>query len=111
MTGTPNPIVENFNLAELKQGLADGSVIVVDVREPNEFAAGHIPGALLNPLQSFKPENLPKVEGKRVILSCQSGKRSLVALGLAQAAGRDDVRGNFLGGFLAWAQGGEPVEK
>jgi rhodanese-related sulfurtransferase len=36
--------VNELELDELKAGLADGSILVVDVREPHEFAAGHIPG-------------------------------------------------------------------
>ncbi|MGH6867908.1 MAG: rhodanese-like domain-containing protein, partial [Methylocella sp.] len=37
--------VENVSIDELKKGLADGSILLVDVREPNEYAAGRIPGA------------------------------------------------------------------
>lgn len=103
-------VVEDVDLAELKQGLADGTVLLVDVREPDEYEAGHIPGATLNALQRFDPAALPKVPGKRVVLSCRSGKRSLNALALAQAAGRDDVRAHFPGGMLEWVQAGEPVE-
>ncbi|MGC2126782.1 MAG: rhodanese-like domain-containing protein, partial [Methylovirgula sp.] len=50
------PVVEDVTLVELKEGLSDGSIVLVDVREPYEFAAGHIPGSELNPLQSFDPE-------------------------------------------------------
>jgi rhodanese-related sulfurtransferase len=103
-------LVEDVDLAELKQGLEDGTVLLVDVREPDEYAAGHIPGASLNALQRFDPAALPKVSGKRVVLSCRSGKRSLSALALAQAAGRDDVRAHFPGGMLEWVQAGEAVE-
>ena len=53
---------------------------------------------------------LPREAGKRAVLSCRSGKRSLTALGLAQAAGRHDVRAHFEGGMLAWIAAGEPVE-
>ncbi|WP_051952557.1 rhodanese-like domain-containing protein [Methylocapsa aurea] len=102
--------VENVTLDELKQGLADGSILLVDVREPNEYAAGRIPGATLNALQRFDPKALPNEPGKRVVLSCRSGKRSLDALALAHRAGRDDVRAHFPGGFQAWAQAGEKVE-
>jgi rhodanese-related sulfurtransferase len=103
-------VVEDVDLAELKQGLEDGTVLLVDVREPDEYAAGHIPGASLNALQRFDPAALPKVPGKRVVLSCRSGKRSLSALALAQAAGRDDVKAHFSGGMLEWVGSGEPVE-
>ncbi len=102
--------VEEVGLEELKRGLADGSVLLVDVREPNEYAAGRIPGATLNPLQRFDPQALPREEGRRVVLSCRSGKRSLTALALAQAAGRVDICAHFDGGILAWVAAGEPVE-
>jgi rhodanese-related sulfurtransferase len=103
--------VEEVSLDDLKQGLSDGSILLVDVREPDEYAVGHIPGASLNALQRFDPEALPKVPGKRVVLSCRSGKRSLNALALAQAAGRSDVRAHFAGGMLEWVDAGEPVER
>ena|SRR5215471_2955320 len=101
---------ENVSREELKKGLEDGSILLVDVREPNEFAAGHIPGAALNPLQSFDPGALPDVPGKRVVLSCRSGRRSLIALELAGKAGRGDIRAHYPGGFQEWSNAGEPVE-
>ena len=104
--------VENVSRSELKKGLADGSILLVDVREPNEFADGHIPGARLNPLQSFDPSELPEREdGKRIVLSCRSGKRSLVAMQQAQAAGRTDIKAHYAGGMLDWNAAGEPVEE
>ncbi len=109
MTATLNR-VENVDIDELKRGLADGSILLVDVREPNEFAAGHIPGAMLNPLQSFDPAKLPNAPGKRVVISCRSGKRSLAALDYARLSGRSDVRAHYPGGFQEWAQRGEKVE-
>lgn len=109
MASTPNK-VENVSAEELKQGLASGKIVLIDVREPDEFAAGHIPGAQLNSLQSFDPAKLPQASDKRIVLSCRSGKRSLAALGLAQSAGRKDVVAHFPGGFLEWLQFGEKVE-
>lgn len=109
MTATLNK-VENVSIDELKRGLADGSILLVDVREPNEFVAGHIPGSTLNPLQSFDPSQLPNEPGKRVVLSCRSGKRSLTAIDLARLAGRRDVKAHYPGGFQEWAQRGEKVE-
>ncbi len=104
--------VENVGREELKRGLADGSIRLVDVREPNEYADGHIPGAILNPLQSFDPDTLPpSEEGKRVVLSCRSGKRSLVALERARNAGRTDLTAHYAGGMLDWNAAGEPIEE
>jgi rhodanese-related sulfurtransferase len=101
---------ENVSRDQLKTGLADGSILLVDVREPNEFAAGHIPGATLSPLQKFDPTVLPREHGKRVVLSCRSGKRSLTALALAKEAGRGDVCAHYPGGFQEWSNAREPVE-
>ena len=104
--------VENVGREELKRGLSDGSIRLVDVREPNEFADGHIPGALLNPLQSFDPAALPPAQdGKRVVLSCRSGKRSLIALERAREAGRTDITSHYAGGMLDWNAAGEPIEE
>lgn len=103
------PIVEDVSLEELKAGLADGSIALVDVREANEWAAGHIPGATFNPLSAFDPEALPRRPGQRVVLHCRSGRRSITALDLAQQAGRGDVRAHFTGGMLEWQGAGEPV--
>ena len=104
--------VENVGRDELKKGLADGSIVLVDVREPNEFADGHIQGAILNPLQSFDPEALPKKkDDQRIVLSCRSGKRSLVAMERARAAGRTDITAHYAGGMLDWSAAGEPIEE
>lgn len=104
--------VENVSREDLKKGLADGSIVLVDVREPNEYADGHIPGAQLNALQSFDPAALPpKQAGQRIVLSCRSGKRSVMAMERAQAAGRTDITAHYAGGMLDWNAAGEPVEE
>ena len=108
---SPHP-VENVSREELKRGLREGTIALVDVREPHEFADGHIPGASLNALQSFDPAALPPARaGQRIVLSCRSGKRSLHAIDLAQAAGRTDVTAHYPGGMLDWNAAGEAVEE
>lgn len=92
---------------EVKRGLSDGSIVLVDVREPNEFAAGHIPGSVSQPLSSFDPEALRALSG-RVVFSCAAGIRSLHAIEYAQATGID-LREHYRGGFKDWALAGEPV--
>jgi rhodanese-related sulfurtransferase len=105
------PIIEDVSLDELKRGLADGSILLVDVREPNEWDAGHIAGATLHPMSSFDPLELPRQESRRVVLQCRSGNRSAKALAIAQANGRKDVRAHFGGGMLEWTAAGEPIER
>ncbi len=111
MSAERQPVVEDVSLDEVKRGLADGSIALIDVREANEWAAGHIEGALFNPLSAFDPSALPKQPGKRVVVYCRSGRRTLSALALAQAAGRDDVKAHFGGSMNAWLAAGEPVAR
>ena len=80
------------------------------MREPHEFAAGHIPGSVSRPLSQFDPADLPNEPGKRIVLSCAAGVRSLRALAFAQSAGLD-VDSHYLGGFKDWVMRGEPVER
>ncbi|MDB5546358.1 MAG: Rhodanese domain protein [Hyphomicrobiales bacterium] len=101
--------VDVMSLEDVKAGLADHAIHLVDVREPHEYAAGHIPGAVNMPLSAFDPQALPK--DKPVVLSCQSGRRTLLGLQQAQEAGREDVHTHFQGSLNAWLQAGEPVER
>jgi rhodanese-related sulfurtransferase len=108
---TPAPFRE-ISLDDLKKGLAEGSVLLVDVREAEEYAAGHIDGALFNPLSRFDPAQLPKApEGKTVVLYCRSGKRSVSAMEMARLSGRGDVNTHFGGGILGWLNDQQPVTK
>jgi rhodanese-related sulfurtransferase len=92
---------------ELQKALGEGGVTVIDVREPHEFAGGHIPGAINLPLSRFKPDQIPP--GKPPVLICQAGARSGTALRQAHAAGANQVR-HYPGGMNGWrARGGEVV--
>lgn len=93
---------------ELDAMLRSGDALVVDVREADEFAAGHIPGAINMPLSDFQPSRLPNSEGRTLVLNCLGGKRSALALekcGVAQAA----VDTHLAGGFGAWQAARLPV--
>jgi rhodanese-related sulfurtransferase len=90
----------------LEEAVGTNAWTVVDVREPHEFAAGHIPNAVNAPMSSFDPEELP--EGKPVVLVCQSGGRSRNALNKARSVGRDDVR-HFAEGMNGWRSHNGPV--
>lgn len=94
----------DFN--DLEEAVGTSAWTVVDVREPHEFAAGHIPNAVNMPTSSFDPAKLP--EGKPVVLICQAGGRSRNALMKARGIGRDDVR-HFAGGMNGWRSHNGPV--
>lgn len=108
--GKSTPAHKEVTATELQAMLAVGEALVVDVREANEFAEGHIPGAVNMPLSSFQASKLPDGGGKTVVLNCLGGKRSGMALdkcSTAQAA----VDTHLAGGFGAWASAGLPVER
>jgi rhodanese-related sulfurtransferase len=95
---------------ELSAMIEDGCVLVIDVREPDEFAAGHIPGAVNRPLSSFDPAKVPAADGKAVVLSCAGGKRSGMALDRCRAA-QAAIDTHLAGGFGAWKAAGLPIER
>lgn len=95
---------------EVQGGLADGSLVLVDVREAHEFAAGHIPGSVSLPLSGFDPDALAEFSGRRIVFSCAAGVRSLHALNAARGAGLD-LREHYRGGFRDWMMSGSPVEQ
>lgn len=100
----------DISLEELKAGLATGAILLVDVREADEYAAGHIAGAQFNPLSQFDPGKLPVAdEGQKLVIYCRSGKRSVTAMEQARLMGRRDANTHFGGGILAWLNAGEPV--
>lgn len=83
---------------------------LIDVRTPEEFAEGHLAGAINIPLDSFDPAALPETEGAERVLYCRSARRSGVAAErLAQATGSTVV--HLDGGILAWEGAGLPVER
>ncbi|MGC2023768.1 rhodanese-like domain-containing protein, partial [Bradyrhizobium sp.] len=52
--------------------MADGRYLLVDVREPNEVAVDAYPGAVVVPLSSFDPQDIPDPQGKQVVFACRS---------------------------------------
>ncbi len=94
--------------AQLDAMIASGKAVLIDVREPDEFAAGHIAGARNHPLSTFDPASLPAAEDKRVILQCAGGKRSAIALDRCAQAGAA-VDTHLAGGLAAWREAGLPV--
>ena len=102
--------IVDVDLDEVKRGLEDGSMLLVDVREPHEFAAGHIPNSVSHPLSSFDPAALPVEDGKRIVFYCAAGVRSVRAIEFAQAAGLE-LREHFAGGFREWSLAGEPIAR
>jgi len=92
---------------DIRAALAMGEVLLVDVREPNEYACERIPGALLYPLSTFEPAALP-AEGRKLVVHCAAGGRSMTAAQQLIAAGHTSVI-NLDGGIAAWIAAGLPL--
>jgi rhodanese-related sulfurtransferase len=99
--------VRHLSREDIRQGVQDGTILIVDVRETFEFESGSIPGSLSMPLSQFDASLLPTERG-RIVFSCAAGVRSMRAIELAQAAGLD-LREHYVGGFKDWARSGEPI--
>lgn len=87
-------------------GLQDQGAALVDVREDDEWAAGHAPEAVHVPLADVS-DAASRFDGQQVLAVCRSGGRSAKAAEVLAAAGID-VR-NVAGGMTAWAEAGLPV--
>ena len=93
--------VHDLSPEEVARGLAEGKVLLVDVREPNETAVERYPDAVCVPLSEFDPSAIPDPAGRQVVFACQVGKRSITASLMAQAAGLP-YDAHLAGGMLAW---------
>ncbi len=82
--------------------------ILVDVRTPEEFRGGHIPGAVNIPLQSLQSRLSELPQDETVVLYCRSGNRSADAARILERAGYESVYD--MGGIIAWNAAGLPVE-
>lgn len=88
------------------------NALLLDVREPAEFASGHLPNALNIPLSQLAGagSQLGKYTAQPVVVYCQAGGRSRRAAGPLGKLGFKDVR-NLAGGVQAWKQAGLPLER
>jgi len=96
--------VTSIDTDQAKSYLADKQVddlTILDVRQPKEYEAGHIPGALLMPLPELT-DHLQRIDRtKPVMVYCASGGRSRMAAQLLSGQGFDPII-NVAGGFNAW---------
>ena len=93
---------------EVSDALASGRIVLVDVREPREFAAEHIDGAIPHPLSNFDAARLPDTRGRALVFQCGSGKRSALAVERCQQSGVG-ADAHLAGGIAAWKQAGLPT--
>lgn len=101
------PKIAQLGAKDAHQRQADGAVIV-DVREPNEWREGHIPGAVHIPLAQLGMHVSRFDSSQELIIVCRSGNRSAAAAGSLAQAGYERVS-NLQGGMIAWSAQRLPV--
>jgi rhodanese-related sulfurtransferase len=89
-------------------GLRAGRFHLIDIREPDEYAREHIPGAMSIPLSGLESANVKLEAGRTAVFHCKSGMRT--ESNCAKLAGRVDGDALLLeGGLDAWKKAGLPV--
>ncbi len=100
--------VENFTPTQVAAKLKAREIVLIDVREPSEYAAERIHGALLFPLSTFDPTLLPEGGSRKIVFHCGSSMRSSKAIALCDMAGFPHCA-QMAGGIMAWKTAGLPT--
>jgi rhodanese-related sulfurtransferase len=99
-------VVPEISVDELATRL-DAGAFLLDVRQPDEYKAGHVPGACLIPLAEV-PERLGEIPtGGELLVICRSGARSMAAAEFLEQ--QQIPAANVAGGTLAWIESGREV--
>lgn len=94
---------------ELKEKMAKGGVVILDVREADEVAACRIPKSIHIPLAEIGKRNKELDPGKEIVIYCAAGVRSAKASKILDSAGFKNVK-NLKGGIRNWVASGGAVE-
>lgn len=108
LSGIPEGFLSVGNLEAFKAAIDSAGPLLIDVREADEYAAGHIEGAINIPLRTLA-DNLDKIPADQpVIVYCASGLRCGMGTAALAILGYDNVR-SFPGSWKAWSAAGEPA--
>lgn len=98
--------INEIDVDELDE-LRAGGAPVIDVRQPDEYEDGHVPGAVLIPLAEVPDRVADFPSDGSALIICRSGARSMKAAEFL--AGQGIVATNVAGGTLAWIDAGKPL--
>ena len=89
----------------VKEYSATDGAVLLDVRTPDEYAAGHIPGSLLIPFDEIKvkSDQLPQDKNTEIVVYCRSGRRSAIAADTLISLGYAKIYD--LGAISSWTYG------
>lgn len=116
---TAGPAIEEIDLATLGDDVdvetvaavrQNPAVFLLDVREPDEYAAGHIPSITLIPSGEVADRLAELPRDKEIIVTCRTGNRSAQVASMLRDQGFTNVH-NMTGGIVAWQEAGYPVEQ
>ena len=112
--------IKEWDAETAKEKLEEEEVLLIDVREADEFEKGHLPGAICiprgvlegaaDPGSKYRDERLCHAQDKTILLYCQSGARSAMAAVTLQLMGFPHVY-NLAGGVEVWEAEDFPLEK
>ena len=109
-TKDPHEPFTRITVDEANEMMARGDVQVIDVREPDEYRRGHVPGARLIPVATVLSRREELNHDKDLIFVCAVGPRSALACEMAAAVGLTRLY-NLEGGTDAWAKAGHDLER
>ena len=100
-----DPVIAEISPEQAAALSGKGEVLLLDVREPAEWEAGHAADAVHMPLGTLHVAAIP--DDRPIIAICRSGNRSSKAAGALAEAGR--AVSNMTGGMMAWHEAGLPL--
>ena len=113
LVATAKSRIQEVSLADADQAIREADVLL-DVREQDEYAAGHIPGAIhaSRGMLEFKLSNSPELSSRdlKIVLYCKTSGRAALAACALHDMGYLQVQ-SISGGFDAWVSAGKPVVK
>jgi len=102
--------IQTIDALALKSWLDKGEAVLVDVREPAEYEAAHIAGAVLMPLARVSKNTLPSIASKKLVVHCKAGRRGGTACEKLLAEDPNLQIYNLEGGVDAWAKAGYTIQ-
>lgn len=102
--------VQEISAETANEWVEAGTAVLLDVREEPELMQASIEGAVHNPMSSFDFDNIPGGDGKKLVVLCAHGMRSLQVADYLVSEGKIEEAYSMQGGIVAWAGAGLPVK-